>query len=502
MIDIQGMKLFEQLPQVETKDAIVSPVGECGANLYMRRFRGMSVDEYQAYKTRLEQCGFEKYSELGSNTRHKVVNTAYWKDGIGVHITHNGYVNLGYVLVHESDRPMGRQFDEEFSPCGDDHYVKVLKEVSFSVYQSFLLELTKDGFSKISDNGENGLGNNVYQALYQKENETRVLVYLKSRKQLHIIKSEKEPISSHLFPQTKVDKQVCPNSLHMLELWWYGNSFVVQLKNGHFLISDGGMEDDLRYLVDYLKLLVPNGDKPIVDGWFISHAHRDHVGAICAVLDLPKCADEMYVEGIYYNEPSDAVIDLEPQNRAYILFLKQASKMWKNTNGDAPDIYRTYTGQRYYFCDVTVDIMLAQEQNPVENYMGDFNDSSTWCLWTIDNQKCLLGGDGDKGSEEFIVEIYDEEMRKFDFMSLLHHGHNTRDFFTDACTVRTCLVTNRGKMPAGREKENNHLKSSLKEWITWESGTCVFEFPYQVGEWKRREALKWMYHEGIERPNK
>lgn len=490
MIDIQGMKLFEQLPQVETKDAIVTPVGECGANLYMRRFRGMSVDEYQAYKSKLEQYGFEKYSELGTNTRHKVVNAAYWKDGICVHVTHNGYVNLGYVLVHESDRPI------------DEHYIEVLKGVSFSVYQSFLLELTKDGFSKIADNGDNGLRNNVYHTLLQKDDETRALIYLVSRQELHIIKTKREPISNHLFPQTKVEHEVCLNSLHMLELWWFGNSFVVQLKNGHFLISDGGMEDDLGYLVDYLKSLVPEGEKPIIEGWFISHAHRDHVGALCAVIDVPDYADEICVEGIYYNEPGDTVIDLEPQNRAYILLLKQASKLWKNSMGEAVEIYRTYTGQKFYFCDVTVDIMLAQEQNPVENYVGDFNDSSTWCLLTIDNQKCLFGGDGDKGGQEFITEVYDEEMRNFDFMTLLHHGHNTRDFFTDACTVKTCLVTNRGKLPASREKENEHFKSSVEEWITWESGTCVFEFPYQMGEWKCREALEWIHHDGVDRPNK
>ena len=93
-------------------------------------------------------------------------------------------------------------------------------------------------------------------------------------------------------------------------------------------------------------------------------------------------------------------------------------------------------------------------------------------------------------------------MRNFDFMTLLHHGHNTRDFFTDACTVKTCLVTNRGKLPASRVKENEHFKSSVEEWITWETGTCVFEFPYQVGEWKRREALEWIHHDGVDRPNK
>jgi L-ascorbate metabolism protein UlaG (beta-lactamase superfamily) len=83
--------------------------------------------------------------------------------------------------------------------------------------------------------------------------------------------------------------------MHMMELFRLGNSFIFQLKNGHFLISDGGMATDLPYLLDYLDSLVPEGEKPIVDGWIISHAHGDHFHS--SVVEWMKAGKAALVTG-------------------------------------------------------------------------------------------------------------------------------------------------------------------------------------------------------------
>lgn len=62
-------------------------------------------------------------------------------------------------------------------------------------------------------------------------------------------------------------------TLHMVELSDYGNSFVVQLKNGHFILNDGARLEDLEPLITYLEELPPKGEKPVIEAWMVSHPH-------------------------------------------------------------------------------------------------------------------------------------------------------------------------------------------------------------------------------------
>ena len=141
--------------------------------------------------------------------------------------------------------------------------------------------------------------------------------------------------------------------MHMLELFRLGNSFVFQLKNGHFVISDGGLAADMAYLLDYLESLVPEGEKPVIEGWFITHAHGDHCGSFCHFSKNKEWYDRVYVEGVYYSSPSEEevlqicgceILDYE---------IKLVTRRLMNETGERAKLYRPQTGQRYYFDDIT-----------------------------------------------------------------------------------------------------------------------------------------------------
>jgi hypothetical protein len=160
-----------------------------------------------------------------------------------------------------------------------------------------------------------------------------------------------------------------------------GNSFVFQLKNGHFVISDGGEACDLVYLLDYLESLTPDGEKPVIEAWVISHGHGDHCGALSAFVDMPKRVERVCVEGVYFSEPSQRVTE---HCGGYATFMigkmKMAQKLLRTTQGLPTPMYRPQTGQRYYFNDITMDILITQEQVPLEDYKRDINASSMVCL--------------------------------------------------------------------------------------------------------------------------
>lgn len=311
-------------------------------------------------------------------------------------------------------------------------------------------------------------------------------------------------LSEHLIYKDEYvadNQEGAKTTLHMMELWHaFGNSFVIQLKNGHFIVSDGGFHTETGYLIDYLEGLVSEGEKPVIEAWFVSHAHIDHYGVFRPFLENSEYGNRIYVEGIYYNEPCNSVIALDLTVRDDITFIHRVTKCMRTTKGNSPEIYRPQTGQRYYFNDITVDIVMAQEQLPFEQYSGDFNDSSTWCMFTIEGQKCLLGGDGDKGGTQFIMKAYDQGYLDFDVFSVLHHGHGTRDDFTRCCKFKTVLFTKRGKPPAYKLESNTYLKEVSEEWLVWDDGTKVLTFPYAVGEAKCLPQFDWIYHKDQERP--
>ena len=391
---------------------------------------------------------------------------------------------------------------------GDGTYVVDVNGSTIDDYQAYLITLEKEGFTKYVDNGEKGLYGVVYNANYTKDDLTVTVVHMVKARKTYVSVARDLPLSDHLIYKdeyTEGIREGAKTTLSLVELYNFGNSFVIQLKNGHFIVSDGGVDKDAPYLLDYLESLTSEGEKPVVEAWIFSHAHGDHAGIMKSFVDNPEYAQRLYVEGIYYNEPSAKVFDtLEAAVRAQVSYLKMASKILKTTEGSVPKIYRPQTGQRYYFCDITIEIVFAQEQLHLANYAGDFNDSSTWCMVNIDGQKVLLTGDGDDGGMNAITRAYDAEDFKVDVFSVPHHALNVRNSFTDFCKPITVLYTTWKTEDFSehdyykRVEENKYLKEAATEWYTWAKGTVVLTFPYKVGEAVVLPETAWIYDNGVD----
>ena len=407
---------------------------------------------------------------------------------------------------------------EEAEPCGAGNYLITFEGTTKEAYDMYLEELQKAGFVKYVDNGD-GLDGVVFSATYILHGNAYTwsqlvvtITYIETSHTAYISACENLPLSEHLIYKDEYvqgNKEGASTSLHMMELFDFGNSFVFQLKNGHFIISDGGTDYETPYLIDYLEKLAPEGEKPIVEAWFISHGHCDHGGVLYEFISDSSLAARICVEGVYYNEPSAQVMSLDPWMWSHMDLLKASIKgCLKTSEGKRTEIYRPQIGQRYYFSDITVDIVVAQEQIPYLSYHGDFgrdfNDSTTWCMFNVEGQKCLFCGDGDMGGTDFIMNTYSKEYLNVDIFTLQHHGFNTRDEFTDFCTVKTVLATIKGDWkitPLMKKREmNDYLKTKSEEWLVWGDGTKILTFPYAVGSYETLPNFEWIYHPGVARP--
>ena len=379
---------------------------------------------------------------------------------------------------------------------------------TFEDYQNYLVTLEKNGYKKHSDNGQNGMDDYVYTASFEKDKVSVTVCYVKNQNKTYITGSYR-PLSDHLiYDETKSANNLdgAKTKVHMLQLNDIGNCFIIQLKNGHFVLEDGGKVVDAPYLLDYLEELTPSGEKPVIEAWFISHAHTDHMGAMQAITNNPTMSNRIYVEGIYFVEPGPKVLDIitseDPSQRVW--FVNNSVNSLKNQKGENPKLYRPHLGERYYFCDVAIEIPLTLEQLTVDSYYAvDFNDTSLWLLHNIEGQRFLHAGDAGITATRMAMSYYDKSFFELDVFSVLHHGLNVWDYFTDYCDIKTvlytCFRTSSAHEPGttyAHEEENERLRQSALEYLSHGEGTVVLSFPYKVGEAEIMPSSDWRYNNG------
>ena len=244
-------------------------------------------------------------------------------------------------------------------------------------------------------------------------------------------------------------------------------SYVIQLSNGHLIVIDGGINSEAPYLMEYLESLVPEGTKPIIEAWVLSHAHMDHIDAFRGfVTNASTYQGKLYLEGVYYSEVSDVVMSkYDDSHHHYTPYINRIGSVFKTTLGKEPQVYRMYTGQRFTFDTVVMDVMLANEQFTLSDYTrasqvsnpSVFNETSTWTMFTINGKKLLTAGDSNYIGKEFVVDNYSKEYLTVDIFTALHHGeninreqsadwsltegyHTDNDSFSNAITVKGAVL--------------------------------------------------------------
>lgn len=362
-------------------------------------------------------------------------------------------------------------------------------------------KLEQSGYVKCYENGKTGLNNNVFTTILTKDNQVATVIYMANTQITYIVFEQDAALSERLFYKEEYlrdNEADAKTTLHMLETYRPGSSFVIQLKNKHFIICDGGHVEELPYLIDYLESLTPQGRKPVIEGWFITHPHRDHLGCLLGFLDNEDYEKRIFVDGIYMDIYDD---DLSEHAGTGSLFeaINVVTEKLATSEGKLTRIYRPHAGQRYYFSDITVDIMQSMVQVPREKWYRwyrwkqNVNETSAWYMFTIDGQKYLNAGDADFGAMQEIMCTYDQEYLDMNIMAVQHHGVNVHNGFTDYIKVKTLLYPYYGIDGVFKEGQdwpgswqasvyrNQYLHNRAEESLSYGDGTKVLVFPYKVG---------------------
>ncbi len=298
----------------------------------------------------------------------------------------------------------------------------VIEDVSLTHFAAFLSSVEAAGWRKYA---ENNAGGNLF-VTYTLGDHSVHMYYLPNVSRVHIIDM---PLGAAL-PSTEkaAYTKLCEPLFTQIQLKYdaasEGDSYLLRLSDGRFIVVDGGMDEADYYESNHLYALMQDQnvlDKVTIAAWIITHAHADHHGTAGELLGRYD-TDDLSVEQIVFNYPSeDDMISMNtsPTDTRYLTFLDSVQK-WVDRGTQR---VTCYTGQVFHYADAKIEFLHTYEAFAPGVLDGaDINNTSAVFTIEIADQKIMMLGDMHHLGSDSLVELYGTYL-KSDIMKLAHHGY-------------------------------------------------------------------------------
>ncbi len=257
-------------------------------------------------------------------------------------------------------------------------------------------------------------GENVYFAC-QNDKNNLTLFYDHSRHACSIIKDVLSPLPTYGQQEEKGKGEL---SLAQVSIRG-GSSYVIKLKDGAFLVIDGGeydLDDQIR-LYNYLKENSCD-EKITIKTWFFTHADSDHITLATSFLN--EYAKSVEVERFCYQFPDfDKITMLIDSNK-----IKQNVKLLEGaikTNYPNAKVYTARTGQAYYYDGASIEIIYSLDDTYPCIYPSPNEMSLAFKVNFDGGKSAVLLGDCMMTACRQMAFTYGEYL-KADILQLAHHG--------------------------------------------------------------------------------
>lgn len=197
------------------------------------------------------------------------------------------------------------------------------------------------------------------------------------------------------------------------------NSYVLKTPNNKIIVIDGGYKEDAPYLKGFLAAL---GDT--VDLWIITHPHADH---ICALTEILKKPDHLYINKVYGSLPSENwVSKVAGENSTELKNLKDFIEALSDSKVEYTDLQ---LGEKFHLDKIQLEILGIKNPEIVEP--NAINNSSLVFKMYLNNNSILFLADlGYEGGEKLLKSEYALKLPS-DYVQMAHHGQGgvSEDFY-------------------------------------------------------------------------
>ena len=197
-----------------------------------------------------------------------------------------------------------------------------------------------------------------------------------------------------------------------------GMCLMIQCPDYSFFIVDSGhyfQPNDNDRIHKFMRERTPEGQKIIINGWFITHAHTDHISKLMDFLKY-NCGD-VVIEGFYENllpadYPNEDGNHEEPEMAAKLFTVLAEHKAPK---------YKLHTGEKFYIRNMSIEV-LSTHEDIYPQFIEDYNDSSTVIMVEAEGTKIFIPGDAAVLADRQMLKRFKSTL-KADVVQIAHHGH-------------------------------------------------------------------------------
>ena len=246
----------------------------------------------------------------------------------------------------------------------------------------------------------------------------------------------------------------------------HGNAYLLKTKGGKVIAVDGGFEaetDNVR------KILQQYGNH--VDMWFLSHPHRDHMGAFNEILSDPQ---GVTIDKVIYSRVPDAYLDREAQAPYARNFYHTLDSLTKGT-----DVVNLHTdGQRFDIDGIGIKILRVADPSITTN---PYNNQSVIIRFWDDSKSVVLLGDAGIEAGNQVLEKYPRELC-CDYLQMAHHGQKgVRESFYKNIDFKHCLFP-------------------TPKWL-WQAGEAGTAYEANANGYNTHLTRSWIAAKGIPEEN-
>lgn len=190
-------------------------------------------------------------------------------------------------------------------------------------------------------------------------------------------------------------------------------SFVIVTKQSNVIVIDGGREEDVPLLKEYI------GGRHI-SAWILTHAHDDHISGFVSEVEKNGLAD-FDVEKIYYNFPPYELIenhdvpDYENFKSDILDCLPRFNAILERIQDKT---HITYQGESLQIDEVKIDFIFSYHEGLNNNLM---NDSSLVFKLSGPNKSVMFLGDIGPDAGD-VLYFESKHLLRADMVQMAHHG--------------------------------------------------------------------------------
>lgn len=186
--------------------------------------------------------------------------------------------------------------------------------------------------------------------------------------------------------------------------------YIITTKNNKLIIVDGGRDIDAELVLDYINKI----GKGVVDYWFITHPHGDHVGAMVELLEK----EDITIQNLCYSF-NDLEWYKKNDERGFEAEKKAIASL---ENEKIKNKIEAQKNQIINIDNVRCDIIRIANPNITNSDNGNESSMVFKITATDVNKSMIFLGDAFTYASEELLE--NPEVLKADAVQMAHHGQN------------------------------------------------------------------------------